>query len=46
MTADVGEADAKAAQDIEDQHLVGDWFAKIAESICHSFETATLVRDG
>jgi hypothetical protein len=46
MAVDVGEADDKAAQDIEDQHLVGDWFAKIVESICHSFETATVVRDG
>jgi hypothetical protein len=46
MAADVGEAVTEAAQDIEDQCPVGDWFAKVADGICHSFETTTIVKDG
>jgi hypothetical protein len=46
IATDVGEAVAEAAQDIEDQCLVGDWFAKVVEGICHSFETTTVVGVG
>jgi hypothetical protein len=46
MAADVGEMVAEAAQNIEDQCSTGDWFAKVAESICHSFETTIVVGDG
>jgi hypothetical protein len=33
MAADVGEMVAEAAQNVEDQHPVGYWFAKITEGI-------------
>jgi hypothetical protein len=45
MTADVGEPVVEAAQNVEDQRPVGDWFTKITEGICHGFETATVIGD-
>jgi hypothetical protein len=45
MMADVGEPVAEAAQNVEDQRPVGDWFTKITEGICHGFETTTVIGD-
>jgi hypothetical protein len=45
MTSDVGKTVAEAAQNVEDQRPVGDWFAKITEGICHGFETTTVIGD-
>jgi hypothetical protein len=45
MTSDVGETVAEAAQNVEDQRPVEDWFAKITEGICHGSETATIIGD-